>query len=132
MGEVPEDGWAHSSVPSVPGERGAEDREPEPGEAPPELFLLPLVAGTARAWVGSGPSVGWDGTGARRARQPRSRPMSPGPLTTNALSPQNQVVVAAERSSLGARLAGALHVYSLDSDWSPARVPAAPADAGRT
>ncbi|XP_015418993.1 PREDICTED: phosphatidylinositol-glycan-specific phospholipase D [Myotis davidii] len=53
-------------------------------------------------------------------------------LVTVRSQDKNQVVVAAERSSLGARLAGALHVYSLDSDWSPARVPAAPADAGRT
>lgn len=30
---------------------------------------------------------------------------------------QNQVVVAAGRSSWGARLSGALHVYSLSSDW---------------
>lgn len=30
--------------------------------------------------------------------------------------PQNQVVVAAGRSSWGARLSGALHVYSLGSD----------------
>nr|XP_054109660.1 phosphatidylinositol-glycan-specific phospholipase D isoform X2 [Callithrix jacchus] len=32
------------------------------------------------------------------------------------ISPENQVVVAAGRSSLGARLSGALHVYSLGSD----------------
>ncbi|XP_059530224.1 phosphatidylinositol-glycan-specific phospholipase D isoform X2 [Myotis daubentonii] len=51
-------------------------------------------------------------------------------LVTVRSQDKNQVVVAAGRSSLGARLAGALHVYSLDSDWSPARVPAAPRTPG--
>ncbi|KAK1328836.1 hypothetical protein QTO34_011005 [Cnephaeus nilssonii] len=37
-------------------------------------------------------------------------------LVTVRSKDKNQVVVAAGRSSLGARLAGALHVYSLDSD----------------
>ncbi|EPQ05831.1 Phosphatidylinositol-glycan-specific phospholipase D [Myotis brandtii] len=51
-------------------------------------------------------------------------------LVTVRSKDKNQVVVAAERSSLGARLAGALHVYSLGSDRSPARVPATPRTPG--
>lgn len=38
------------------------------------------------------------------------------PVLSALCPPQNQVVVAAGRSSWGARLSGALHVYSLGSD----------------